>query len=68
MSKAITADQIVGAATELDQREFTRGQVAEALGVKTTDLKRGFKDAREAERLEKVRDDDDGTGLFRLTR
>jgi hypothetical protein len=66
--KTISADQVVGAAEELGQPEFTRGQLAEKLGVKTTDLKRGFKSARESERLEKVRDDDEGTGIFRLTR
>jgi len=67
MSEAITSDQIVEAATELGQPEFTRGQVAEKLGVKTTELKTGFKAAREAGQLEKVRDDDSGTGIFKVT-
>jgi hypothetical protein len=67
MSKNITSDQIVSAAKELDEAEFTRAQVAEKLGVKTTELKEGFKEARESNRLEKVRDDAEGKGQFRLT-
>jgi hypothetical protein len=67
MAKDITSDQVVDAAKELDQPEFTRAQVAEKLGVKTTDLKQGFKQARGSNRLEKVRDDEEGKGLFRLT-
>ena len=67
MSKTITQDQIVGAANELDQPEFTRSDLAEKLGVKTTDLKEGFKEARDAGRLEKLRDDESGTGVFRVT-
>lgn len=67
MAKTITQEQVVGAAEELGQEEFTRGQLAEKLGVKTTELKQGFKAARESERLEKVRDDEEGKGIFRLT-
>ena len=67
MAQTITPDQVVEAAKELGQDEFTRGQLAEKLGVKTTELKHGFKEARQADRLEKVRDDDEGTGIFRLT-
>ena len=67
MAKTITSDQIVGAAKELGQPEFTRSDVAEKLGVKTTELKDGFKEARTDSRLEKVRDDEEGTGVFRLS-
>lgn len=67
MAKTITSDQIVGAAQELGKPEFTRSDVSEKLGVKTTELKDGFKEARQSERIEKVRDDDEGTGVFRLT-
>ncbi len=66
-SATITPDQIVEAASELGRPEFTRGEVAEKLGVKTTELKQGFKAAREDGRLEKVRDDDSGTGIFKVT-
>ena len=66
MSKTITADQVVGAARELGQPEFGRADLAKKLGVKTTDLKDAFKDARKSEQLIKVRDDADGKGLFRL--
>jgi DNA-binding transcriptional regulator LsrR (DeoR family) len=67
MARDITSDQIVDAAKDLDKAEFTRAQVAEKLGVKTTDLKQGFKEARESNRIEKLRDDEQGTGQFRLT-
>jgi hypothetical protein len=67
MSESITSDQVVGAAKELDRAEFTRAQVAEKLGVKATDLKQGFKEARGSNRIEKVRDDAEGKGQFRLT-
>jgi hypothetical protein len=67
MANEITSDQIVGAAKELDQAEFTRAQVAEKLGVNTTDLRAGFKEARQSNRIEKLRDDEDGVGQFRLT-
>ena len=67
MSKTITQDQVVEAAGELGQEPFTRAQVAEKLGVKTTEIKEGFKAARQADRLEKVGDDAEGTGQFRLT-
>ena len=66
MAKTITPDQIVAAAEEVGDDEFTRGQLADKLGVKTTDLKQSFKAARESGRIEKVRDDDEGTGQFRL--
>ena len=67
MSETITPDQVVGAAEELGQDQFTRAQLATKLGVKTTALKQGFKEARKTDRLLKVGEDDEGSGLFRLT-
>ena len=67
MTETITADQVVGAARELDQAEFSRGDLAEKLGVEKPDLKKGFREARQSGRLEKVRDDEENTGYFRLT-
>jgi hypothetical protein len=67
MSQTITAEQIVEAARDLDQDEFTRGDLAEKLGVEKPDLKPAFREARKAGRLEKVRDDEENTGHFRLT-
>jgi hypothetical protein len=67
MSENITADQVVEAAKELGQDEFTRGDLAAKLGVEKPDIKRAFRDARQAGRLDKVRDDEEGTGHFRLT-
>ena len=66
MSEEITADQVVGAAQELGQDEFTRADIAEKLGVEKPELKQAFAQARKAGRLEKTRDDEENTGHFRL--
>ena len=63
----VTADEIVSAAQELGQEEFSRGDLADKLGVDKTEIKPGFREARQAGRLEKVRDDEENTGYFRLT-
>jgi DNA-binding transcriptional regulator LsrR (DeoR family) len=67
MQLKITEDQLVEAARELGQDEFTRGDVANKLGVEKPDLKQAFAQARKAGRLEKTRDDEENTGHFRLT-
>jgi hypothetical protein len=67
MNLTITADQLVEAAQALDQEEFTRADVAKQLGVDKPELKQAFTRARKAGRLEKVRDDEENTGHFRLT-
>jgi hypothetical protein len=59
----ITPDQVVTAAKELGKDEFTRKDLAE----KQTDIRRGVRGARQAGKLDKVRDDEQGTGHFRLT-
>jgi len=68
MPKQITSDQVVAAAEDLDKAEFTRGDIAQKLGVdKPKKFRPGFRQARQAGRLDKVRDDEEGTGHFRLT-
>jgi hypothetical protein len=67
MQITITADQLVDAARELEQDEFTRADVADRLGVEKPELKQAFVQARKAGRLEKVRDDEENTGHFRLS-
>jgi hypothetical protein len=67
MPQTVTADQVVQAARNLGQAEFTRGDLAAELGVEKQDIKPGFREARHAGRLEKVRDDEENTGYFRLT-
>jgi DNA-binding transcriptional regulator LsrR (DeoR family) len=67
MQLTITAEQLVEAAKQLDQEEFTRADVAEKLGVEKPDLKQAFVKARKAGQLEKTRDDEENTGHFRLT-
>jgi DNA-binding transcriptional regulator LsrR (DeoR family) len=66
MQLTITEDQVIEAAQQLDQDEFTRADIAAKLGVEKPDLKQAFVHARKAGRLEKVRDDEENTGYFRL--
>jgi hypothetical protein len=63
----ITEDQVVATAQELGQDEFTRADLATKLGVEKNELSKPFRQARRAGRLDKTRDDDEGTGHFRLT-
>ena len=63
----VTADQLVEAARELGQDEFTRGDIAAKLGVEKPELKQAFAQARKSGRVEKTRDDEENTGHFRLT-
>ncbi len=67
MAQAVTQDQIIEAARGLGQEKFTRADLAGKLDVEMSDLKDGVKQARQAGRLEKVGDNQDGRGLFRLT-
>lgn len=67
MSQTITPEQVVGAARDLNRVEFTRADLAAELNVQRSDFKAGFKAARKAGSVEKVRDDGQGTGIFRLT-
>jgi DNA-binding transcriptional regulator LsrR (DeoR family) len=67
MADTITADQVVEAARALSSDDFTRADVAEKLGVEKPELKKAFVEARKSGRLEKVRDDEENTGHFRLT-
>ena len=67
MPETITPEQVVEAAKELGQDEFTRDDLASKLGVEQSDLRLGFRRARRAGHLDKVREDEKGTGVFRLT-
>jgi predicted DNA-binding protein (UPF0251 family) len=67
MAKTITPSQVVEAARNLDQAEFTRDDLAEKLGVGKPKFKEAFRTARESGQLEKVRDDPEGKGRFRVT-
>ena len=62
----VTQDQVVEAAKALES-EFTRAYLAGKLDVKTSDLKAGVKGARQSGLIEKVGDDDDGRGVFKLS-
>ena len=67
MSQTITPESVVSAAQDLDQAEFTRADLAGKLNVERPAIKEAFKAARKSGKLEKVRNDDEGTGHFRLT-
>jgi hypothetical protein len=71
MGKTITEQQVLGAARELNQSEFTRSDLAGKLDIRGDEtretFREAFKAAKRAGSLEKVRKDDDGTGVFRLT-
>ena len=67
MAQSPTADQVVEAARELGQEEFTRGDIAEKIGVEKQEIKGGFQQAKKAGRIEKTRDDEENTGHFKLT-
>ena len=61
-----TQDEVVQAARALGHPEFTRAELAEQLGVQAAGMREGFRAAKKAGQLQKVRDDEDGTSYFRL--
>jgi hypothetical protein len=62
----ITQQQVIEAAQGLGKAEFNRQDIATALGVEKSDVKQAFTQARKAGYFEKVRDDDENTGIFKL--
>jgi len=66
MAQSPTADQVVDAAKELEQEEFTRGDIAGQIGVEKSDVKSGFNQAKKTGLIEKTRDDENNTGHFKL--
>ena len=66
MAESPTADQVVDAARELEQEEFTRGDIAGKIGVEKSDVKSGFNQAKKTGLIEKTRDDENNTGHFKL--
>jgi DNA-binding MarR family transcriptional regulator len=67
LASEITPERVVATAGELDHDEFTRNELAAKLGVSIQDLKPAVKAARQAGRIEKVRENAEGKGVFRLT-
>jgi hypothetical protein len=62
----ITQEQVVEAAQKLGKEEFNRQDIADALGVEKSDVKLPFTKARKEGQFEKVRDDEENTGIFKL--
>lgn len=62
----ITQQQVIEAAQKLGKDEFNRQDIATALGVEKSDVKQAFTQARKDGYFEKVRDDEENTGIFKL--
>jgi hypothetical protein len=67
MSETITSASIVEAAQQLGKEEFSRPDIAGQLGVEKPEIKVAFNEARKLGKIEKTRNDENNTGLFRLT-
>lgn len=67
MTEGITSTSIVEAAKRLGKDEFSRGDIAAQLDVDKAEIKRAFREARQLGKLVKVRNDEENTGIFRLT-
>ena len=65
MAEEATQEQVLEAARALDRDEFTREDVAAELGTEVAAMKPGWKAAKQAGRLEKVREEG-GKRHFRL--
>ena len=66
MAQAPTQDQVLDAARSLGKEEFTREEVAGELGVEIAEMRPSWKAAKDAGKIEQVRNDD-GTRYLRLT-
>ena len=67
MPKRVTPEQVLEAAESLDNAEFSRDELAERLGIEKRDVRQSLRVACKSGQLEKVRDDEDGIAMFRLT-
>lgn len=65
MPQEPSQEQVVQAARDLDQSEFTRNDVADKLGVERATMKSAWQAAKQAGQVEKVREDG-GKRYFRL--
>jgi hypothetical protein len=65
--ESISSSTIVEAAKQLGKDEFSRPDIAGQLGVDKSEIRAAFREARKLGKIEKTRDDENNTGLFRLT-
>jgi DNA-binding MarR family transcriptional regulator len=65
MAQEATQEEVLEAARSLGEDEFTRKDVADKLGAEVSAMQPSWKAAKQAGRLEKVRDDGDKR-YFRL--
>ena len=66
MAENFTPDNLVEAARELGQEEFTRDDLAKHLGTRPRKIREALKAARQSGKVEKVSEDEAGTNVFRL--
>jgi hypothetical protein len=66
-SESISSSSIIEAAQQLGKDEFSRPDIAGQLGVDKSEIRAAFREARKLGKIEKTRDDENNTGLFRLT-
>jgi hypothetical protein len=66
-SDDFTEDQLIEAAKGLNKDQFTRADLAEALGVKPRDFRETFRSVRDSGKFTRVGEDEEGTNLFEIT-
>lgn len=65
MAQSATQEQVLEAARSLGREEFTREDIAEKLGTEVSAMRPSWKAAKEAGKVEKVRNEG-GKRYFRL--
>ncbi len=65
MADAVTQEQVLEAARSLGRDEFTREDVAEKLGAEVSAMRPSWKALKDADQIEKVRNEG-GKRYFRL--
>ncbi len=65
MAEAVTQEQVMEAARSLGREEFTREEIAEKLGAEVSEMRPSWKALKDADQIEKVRNEG-GKRYFRL--
>ncbi len=65
MAETVTQEQVMEAARSLGREEFTREEIAEKLGAEVSAMRPSWKALKDADQIEKVRNEG-GKRYFRL--
>jgi len=65
MAETVTQEQVMEAARSLGREEFTREEIAEKLGAEVSEMRPSWKALKDADQIEKVRNEG-GKRYFRL--